>query len=56
MLYRDNLLGRAGVWARFAARLALWRNTRRQADLDLLAMNPHLLRDIGLDPNSIFRK
>jgi len=56
MLYRDHTPGRAGFWTRLAARLAVWLGDRRHADLDLLSTSAHLRRDIGLDPDSIFRK
>jgi hypothetical protein len=49
MLYQDRTLGRAWIGARLAARLAIILGGRRYADLDLLAMNPHLRRDIGAD-------
>lgn len=48
MLYREKPLGRASIGARLAARLALAFGGRRYADLDLLSMNPHLRRDVGL--------
>lgn len=49
MLYQDKTLGEASIGARFVARLAIMLGGRRYADLDLLAMNPHLRRDIGVD-------
>ncbi len=49
MLYQDKTLGRAWIGARIAARLAVMLGGRRYADLDLLAMSPHLRRDIGAD-------
>lgn len=47
MLYQDRPLGRRNLWSRLVARVAQRRAARR-ADLDLLAMNPHLRRDLGL--------
>lgn len=49
MLYQDKTLGQAWIGARIGARLAVILAGRRYADLDLLAMNPHLRRDIGAD-------
>ncbi len=49
MLYQDKTLGNAWIGARLVARLAIVFGGRRHADLDLLAMNPHLRRDIGAD-------
>jgi hypothetical protein len=49
MLYQDKTLGQAWIGARLVARLAIVLGRRRYADLDLLAMNPHLRRDIGAD-------
>jgi hypothetical protein len=45
MLYQERVLGRRGFWSRLAARLAM----RRSADLDLLALSPHLRRDLGME-------
>ena len=49
MLYQDKTLGNARLGARLLARLAVVLGGRHYADLDLLAMNPHLRRDIGAD-------
>jgi hypothetical protein len=49
MLYQERVLGRKGLWTRVAAGLAIAFSGRRDADLDLLSMNPHLRRDVGLD-------
>ena len=49
MLYQDKTLGHARIGARVVARLATMLGGRRYTDLDLLAMNPHLRRDIGAD-------
>ena len=56
MLYRDKVLGRhwIGIRAFVALRMALSR--QRQEDLDLLAMSPHLRRDLGLDSDLRVRK
>lgn len=49
MLYQERVLGRRGLWRRIAAGVAIaWRG-RNEADLDLLSMNRHLRRDLGLD-------
>ena len=63
MLYQDRVLGQTWIGARLAARLALLLGNRRHADLDLLAMSPHLRRDIGADnigtgfiPGDLWRK
>ena len=52
MLYREKALGRSDLGARLAARLALMFSRPKQADLDLLSMNRHLQRDIGIDEGS----
>ena len=52
MLYQEKALGRAGFGARVAARLALMFSRQRHADLDLLSMNRHLQRDLGLEEGS----
>ena len=44
--YQERVLGRPKLWGRVLARFA--RPTRRLADIDLLALNPHLQRDLGL--------
>jgi hypothetical protein len=49
MLYQDRVLGRKGLWNRMAAGLAVAFSGKKAADLDLLSMNRHLRRDIGLD-------
>ena len=49
MLYQDKTLGQASFGRRLAARLLAALSSRRYADLDLLSMNPHLQRDLGLD-------
>ena len=48
MLYQDKVLGQKWLGARLAARLFSRFTAKRYADLDLLSMNPHLQRDIGL--------
>ena len=45
MLYQERVLGRRSLWSRLAARLSM----RRAADLDLLSLNPHLRRDLGME-------
>jgi hypothetical protein len=49
MLYQDKALGQPTLGTRIAARLAIVFSRRRHADLDLLAMSPHLRRDLGLE-------
>jgi hypothetical protein len=48
MLYQERVLGRRSLWARLTAGLVERRHSHR-ADLDLLSMNPHLRRDLGLE-------
>ena len=48
MLYQERALGRRSLWARITAGL-VGRRTAHRADLDLLSMNPHLRRDLGLE-------
>lgn len=49
MLYQERTLGRPTLWTRLAARMAISLSGRRHADLDLLSMNRHLRRDLGMD-------
>ena len=49
MLYQERVLGRPSLWSRLVARFALRRSARKSADLDLLSMNRHLRRDLGID-------
>jgi hypothetical protein len=49
MLYQEKVLGQPALGTRVAAKLAIMFNRRRHADLDLLAMSPHLRRDLGLE-------
>ena len=49
MLYQERTLGRPNAWKRLVAHLAIGLRGRKHADLDLLSMNPHLRRDLGLD-------
>jgi hypothetical protein len=46
MLYQERVLGRPSLWRRMLHRLR--RRSPRIADLDLLGLNPHLQRDLGL--------
>jgi hypothetical protein len=48
MLYQEKALGRSSLWQRLAGRLALRLRSHRPTDLDLVGLNPHLSRDIGL--------
>ncbi len=52
MLYQDKTLGQASIGRRLALRLLAAFSSRRYADLDLLAMSPHLRRDLGIDDES----
>ena len=62
MLYQDKTLGQPTIARRVTSALRLMFSTKRQADLDLLSMNPHLRRDLGLQdfrglaPSEIYRK
>ena len=49
MLYQERVLGRRSLWSRLAARVVMSLSARRAADLDLLSLNPHLRRDLGLE-------
>ena len=49
MLYQDKTLGRLSIAARVAFLLQSMFSNKRQADLDLLSMNAHLRRDLGLE-------
>ena len=49
MLYQERFLGRRSLWSRLAARVVMSLSARRAADLDLLSLNPHLRRDLGLE-------
>lgn len=48
MLYQERVLGRRSLWSRLTASFGRRRSAHR-TDLDLLSMNPHLRRDLGLD-------
>lgn len=57
MLYQDRVLGRPSLWTRLAARLSRARRPAPVADIDLLSLNPHLRRDLGLmDGQAGFRQ
>jgi hypothetical protein len=49
MLYQERVLGRPSLWRRLLARVAHGVSRRDHADLDLLSMNRHLRRDLGMD-------
>jgi hypothetical protein len=49
MLYQDRVLGRRSLWSRLVAQIAIGASRRRHADIDLLSMNRHLRRDLGMD-------
>ena len=49
MLYQQRVLGHASLWGRLAARIALGLTSKKAADLDLLSLNPHLRRDLGME-------
>jgi hypothetical protein len=53
MLYDNRQLGRQGLGTRLALRLRALFDTRRHADLDLLSMNRHLQRDLGLSDREV---
>jgi uncharacterized protein YjiS (DUF1127 family) len=54
MLYVDKIPGNVSLRVRLLARLsATFRRPRRMADLDLLAMSPHLRRDLGLSDGPV---
>jgi hypothetical protein len=48
MLYQERVLGRRSAWSRIAAQIAVRLAGHRTADIDLVSMNPHLRRDLGL--------
>ncbi|RYE10406.1 MAG: hypothetical protein EOP22_05035 [Hyphomicrobiales bacterium] len=48
MLYQDRVIGRNNLWSRIAGGLALAVRARRRGDYELLSMNGHLRRDIGV--------
>ena len=48
MLYQDRPLGKAGIWARTAARLAAALGARGRMDADADALSPYLKRDLGV--------
>jgi hypothetical protein len=48
MLYQDKALGQPSVVARMTSALRVMFSSKRQQDLDLLSMNGHLRRDLGL--------
>ena len=48
MLYQDRVLGRPSLWSRLMDRLRS-RGAGRIADLDILSLNAHLRRDLGLN-------
>ena len=47
MLYQDHVLGRPSLWSRLMGRLRA-RRASTIVDLDILSMNAHLRRDLGL--------
>ena len=59
MLYQDKTLGQPSIARRLVSALCVMFSTKRQADLDLLSVSPHLRRDLGLEDfasGDIFRK
>lgn len=48
MLYQDKILGRSSLLRRVRGRVAQVFGGHKPADLDLVALNPHLSRDLGL--------
>lgn len=49
MLYQERVLGRRNLWSRLVARVAIGVSRRKHADLNLLSMNAHLRRDLGME-------
>ena len=49
MLYQERVLGRQNLWSRLVAQVAIGLSGKKHADLDLLSLNPHLRRDLGMD-------
>jgi hypothetical protein len=49
MLYQERVLGRRTLWNLLRAPFARRSAERRYADVDLVALTPHLRRDLGLD-------
>ena len=49
MLYQERVLGRGSLWSRLFAQVAIGASGKKHADLDLLSLNSHLRRDLGLD-------
>ena len=49
MLYQERVLGRRNLWSRLVAQVAIGLVGKKHADLDLLSLNPHLRRDLGMD-------
>lgn len=59
MLYQDKALGQPSIARRVASALRVIFSAKRQADLDLLSVSPHLRRDLGLQDfasGDIYRK
>ena len=59
MLYQDKALGQPSIARRVVSALRMMFSTKRQADLDLLSVSPHLRRDLGLEDfasGDIYRK
>jgi len=54
MLYQDKALGRPSFAVRAASALRAMFGGKRQADLDLLSVSPHLRRDLGLENDPVF--
>jgi hypothetical protein len=53
MLYDNRQLGRLGLGTRLALRFKALFDSKRHADLDLLSMNRHLQRDLGLSDREL---
>jgi hypothetical protein len=49
MLYQERVLGRTSLWRRLTSRIFIGLTAKKAADLDLLSLNPHLRRDLGME-------
>jgi hypothetical protein len=49
MLYQERVLGRTSLWRRLTSRIVIGLTAKKAADLDLLSLNPHLRRDLGME-------
>jgi hypothetical protein len=49
MLYQERVLGRTSLWRRLTSRIVIGLTAKKATDLDLLSLNPHLRRDLGME-------